>query len=115
MQHDEALDSWIKLRSNSNQGLLGGMFPRAFQGRRKCYLLSQVNRKAIRMNKSIISAMDIPPPPPPLTAPKRFSKAMIAVIIVIVLVVAGSTGAYYAMTLPHDNNPGPEPSPTTLP
>jgi hypothetical protein len=68
------------------------------------------------MNKILMSTIDIPPPPPPpLTAPKRFSKAMIAGIIVIVLVVAGSAGAYYAMTLPHDNNPGPEPSPTTLP
>jgi len=68
------------------------------------------------MNKSIISIMDFPPPPPPPPpTSKRFSKTMIVAILVIVLIVLGSAGAYYAMTLPHDNNPGPEPSPTVSP
>jgi len=68
------------------------------------------------MNKNIISATNFPPPPPPPPpTSRRFSKIMIAAIIVIVLVVAASAGAYYVMTLPHDNNPGPEPSPTASP
>ena len=67
------------------------------------------------MEKSVMSNMDFPPPPPPPPPPssKRFSKTMLAAILVIVLVVLGSAGGYYALTLPHDNNPGPEPSPTT--
>ncbi len=40
---------------------------------------------------------------------------MLAGLLVIVLVALGSAGGYYAMTLPHDNNPGPEPSSTTSP
>jgi hypothetical protein len=72
--------------------------------------------KCEKMNRSILNTSDIPPPPPPpSTSSKRFSKTMIAAILVIVLVVAVSAGAYYAMTLPHDNNPGPEPSPTATP
>jgi len=56
-----------------------------------------------------------PPPPPPPQTSKRFSKTMIAAILIIVLVVLASAGAYYLMTLPHDNNPGPEPSSTVSP
>jgi hypothetical protein len=56
--------------------------------------------------------MNIPPPPPPPSASKRSSKTMIAVALVVVLVVAAALGAYYVMTLPHDNNPGPLPSPS---
>jgi len=69
------------------------------------------------MNKNTIYNMDFPPPPPPPPPPtsKRFSKTMIAAIIVIALVVLASAGAYYAMTLSHDNNPGPEPTPTASP
>jgi hypothetical protein len=68
------------------------------------------------MNKNITSATNFPPPPPPPPpTSKGFSKTMIAAIIVIVLVVLASAGAYYAMTLPHDNNPGPEPSSTASP
>lgn len=64
-----------------------------------------------------MSTSDIspPPPPPPPSASKRFSKTMIVAALVIVLAIAVAGGAYYAVTLPHDNNPGPEPSPTTLP
>jgi hypothetical protein len=54
--------------------------------------------------------MNIPPPPPP-SASKRSSKTMI-IALVVVLAVAVAVGAYYVTTLPHDNNPGPEPSPT---
>lgn len=64
-----------------------------------------------------MSTSDIspPPPPPPPSASKRFSKTMIVAALVIVLAIAVAGGAYHAVTLPHDNNPGPEPSPTTLP
>jgi hypothetical protein len=68
------------------------------------------------MNKNIISATNFPPPPPPPPpTSRRLSKTIIAAIIVIILVVLASAGAYYVMTLPHDNNPGPEPSPTASP
>jgi len=71
----------------------------------------------IKLKESTISVMDFPPPPPPPPPPtsKRFSKTMIAAILVIVLVVLASAGGYYVMTLPHDNNPGPEPSATASP
>ena len=64
-----------------------------------------------------MSTNDIPPPPPPPppSTSKRFSKTMIVAALVIVLAIAVAGGAYYAVTLPHDNNPGPEPSPTALP
>ena len=63
------------------------------------------------MNKNMMSTMNIPPPPPPSTPSKRSSKTMIAALVVV-LAVAAAVGAYYVMTLPHDNNPGPSPSPT---
>jgi hypothetical protein len=67
------------------------------------------------MKKSAMNIMDYPPPPPPPPPSKRFSKTMIAGLLVIILVALASAGAYYAMTLPHDNNPGPEPSSTVSP
>jgi hypothetical protein len=67
------------------------------------------------MKKSAMTIMDYPPPPPPPPPSKRFSKTMIAGLLVIILVILASAGAYYAMTLPHDNNPGPEPSSTVSP
>jgi hypothetical protein len=69
------------------------------------------------MKRNILSTSDIPPPPPPPppSASKRFSKTMIVAALVIALAIAVAGGVYYAMTLPHDNNPGPEPSPTMLP
>jgi hypothetical protein len=36
-----------------------------------------------------------------------------ALVVILTLTVVG--GTYYAVTLPHDNNPGPEPTPTALP
>ena len=71
------------------------------------------------MNENIMNTSNIPPPPPPppppLKSPKRFSKVMIAAVLIIALALAATGGAYYVMTLPHDNNPGPEPSPTASP
>jgi hypothetical protein len=67
------------------------------------------------MMKKITLAMDYPPPPPPpLSSSKRSSKTLIAALVIVLAVVA-VVGAYYVMTLPHDNNPGPSPSASSSP
>jgi hypothetical protein len=77
---------------------------------RKFYLTTTLVNIGIKMNKNLMSTLNIPPPPPPSSS-KSSSKKLIAALVIVIAVVA-AVGAYYVMTLPHDNNPGPSPSAT---